>query len=317
MKSLSIIVPVYKVEPYIEKCITSIFENRLFDSHCELIVVDDGSPDHSMEIVESLCASRQNVTLVRQNNQGLGMARNTGASKAEGEYLWFVDSDDWLPNHAIEKILALIEATDPDVVNIDHVMSNGQHNTVVNNASSNAVYTGFEYLRLSIVQNPVQYYIYRTNFYRGSSLHFEKKIYHEDTLFTPTALFLAQRVVRLAEDCYVYNMRAGSIMTSGNNLKHVRDTIHLVRKLEDFRKQHSVVFRQSHVLSRYTVLAFGAIFYYWKLLGKSERRMVSGEIDFKMMLEPICYSGLLKYIVPLIIMFCRKPFAIPRNSYKG
>lgn len=307
MKSLSIIVPVYKVEQYIEKCIASILDNKLFDSRCELIVVDDGSPDRSMEVVERLCAFRQNVTLVRQGNQGLGMARNAGASKAKGEYLWFVDSDDWLPSDAIEKILALIAATKPDVVNIDHVMSSGLRSTVENRATAAVVYTGLEYLKLSIVQNPVQYYIFQTSFYRGNSLHFEKDIYHEDTLFTPMALFWAKRVVRLAEDCYVYNVREGSIMNSGNNLKHVRDMLQIVRKLEVFRKQHTKTFQQSHVISRYAAIAVGAVFYYWKRLSKSERRMVSREMDFRLIVGPICYSGLLKYSVAVAIMLYHKP----------
>ena len=308
MTSLSIIVPVYKVESYVEKCILSILDNRLFDSHCELIVVDDGSPDRSFEIVERLCALRQNVTLVRQLNQGLGMARNTGEVLAKGEFLWFVDSDDWLPVGAIEKVLSLIASTKPDVVNIDYVMSDGSRTTVKNHAMTNIVYTGLDYLDVSCVQNPVQYYIFRTCFYRERGLHFEKGIYHEDALFTPIALCQAQRVVRLAEDCYVYNVREGSIMTSGNNLKHARDMLHVVGKLELFRSQCSAGYRQSGVLSRYSALAVGSVFYYWKLLGKEGRRMMSAEMNARLMLGPICRSGKLKYLVAVVAMLCYYPF---------
>lgn len=302
LPSLSIIVPVYKVEPYIEKCIASILENRLFASHCELIVVDDGSPDGSMEIIERICAFRQNVTLVRQHNQGLGMARNAGAGWATGEYLWFVDSDDWLPSGSIARILTLITDTKPDVVNIDYVMSDGRRTTVLNRASTAVVYTGLEYLSLSCVQNPIQYYILRTSFYRDSNLKFEKGIYHEDSLFTPTALFQAQRVVRLAEDCYVYNVRQGSIMTSGNNLKHTRDMLIVLEKLEAFRRHRAEGFRQSHILSRYSALAIGGVYFYWKLLDKKERWMVSQEMEIRLMLVPIFNSGFLKYILAVALM---------------
>lgn len=302
MTSLSIIVPVYKVEAYVEKCVSSILRNRLFDDHCELIVVDDGSPDRSMEIVERLCALRTNVALLRQANQGLGAARNAGASRATGEYLWFVDSDDWLPDGAVARVLAQIETTQPDVLNIDHVMSDGRRTTVANNASTGIVYSGLEYLDLSCVQNPAQYYILRTAFYRSAGLHFEKGLYHEDALFTPTALFQAQCVARLAEDCYVYNVREGSIMTSGNNLKHARDMLDIVGKLEAFTRRHAQGWRQSRVLSRYTALAIGGVFYYWKLLGENERRMVSSELNLRVLLGPICRSGSLKYLAAVGVM---------------
>lgn len=302
MTTLSIIVPVYKVEIYIEKCISSIINNSLFDSHCELIVVDDGSPDRSMEIVERLCAFHQNVTLVRQHNQGLGMARNAGEGRAKGKYLWFVDSDDWLPAGAIERLITLTATTKPDVVSIDHIMSDGSRTMVVNNASADFIYTGIDYLKKSRVQSPVQYYIFRTDFYRGRSLHFEKGIYHEDALFTPIALFQAQRVVRLAEDCYVYNVREGSIMTSGNNVKHARDMLTIVGKLEFFRKKSGATFRQSYILSRYSAFAVGGVYYYWRLLGMEERSIVAAEMDIRLMLRPICRSGLLKYFVAVAIM---------------
>jgi len=314
MISLSIIVPVYQVEPYIAKCVASILESPLFDSACELIVVDDGSLDGSMEIVGHLCASRQNVTLIRQENQGLGMARNSGAAKANGEYLWFVDSDDWLPNGAIEKILALTEVTKPDVVNIDHVMSDGRRTTLDNCASGAVVYTGMEYLKMSCVQSPVQYYILRTAFYRAHFLRFEKGIYHEDALFTPTALFWARRVVRLAEDCYVYNVREGSIMTSGNNLKHARDMVTVVARLEAFRRLHASRFEESVVLAQYVARAVGGVFYYWRRLGKQDRRTVSAAIDIGRTLRPICLSGSLKYLVALSAMLVCRPLRTVGSS---
>lgn len=309
--SMSIIVPVYKAEPYIEKCITSILDNRLFDSHCELIVVDDGSPDRSMEIVKRMCARRQNVTLVRQNNQGASMARNTGESRASGEYLWFVDNDDWLTAGAIEKILALTAATNADIVNIDHMLADGHHSTVKNRAETGIVYLGLEYLKLSCVQNPVWNYIYRTDYYRDCGLHFDKDIIHEDTLFTPIAMFLAERVVWLAEVCYVHNIREGSIMTSTNNLVHALDMLKVLKKLEAYRSQFATTVPKSRILSWYSALAVGGVFHYWKLLSKKERRMLSMEMDARLMLRPIFRSGSLKYLVAVASMLWHKP--LPRG----
>jgi len=299
---LSIVVPVYKVEQYIERCISSIINNSLFCSHCELIVVDDGSPDMSMLIVERLCALLPNVTLVYQNNQGLGNARNSGESRAVGEYIWFIDSDDWLTSGAIKKILELIEDVGPQIINIDYIMSDGSRTTVKNNALPGLVYKGFDYLNLSFVQNPVQYYIFESKFYRGRRLSFHQGVYHEDALFTPIALALSSKVIRLAEDCYVYNIREGSIMTSGNNLKHVSDMLLIVKKLDEFRVLYTENIWQSHVISRYIALAVGGVFYYWRKLSNSERNSIQELINFRSMLHPIFLSGLFKYLLALIIM---------------
>lgn len=309
MTALSIIVPVFNVEAYIERCITSILNNHLFDIHCELIVVDDGSPDRSIEIVERLTAGRSNVTLIRQSNRGLGLARNAGQSKAAGDYLWFVDSDDWLPERAIERVISVTTSSlRPDVVNIDYVTSDGRRTAVQNHATPDRLYHGVDYLGMSYVQSPVQYYIFCRHFYRENSLHFERGIYHEDALFTPIALFLAQRVVRLAQDCYVYNTREGSIMTSGSNLKRARDMLGIVARLEAFRHQNATNATDARVLARYSAVAIGSVFYYWRRLTVKERCNLAAQMDLQEMIRPILLSGLLKYVGAVGIMLCHKYF---------
>ena len=97
---LSIIIPVYKVEKYIARCLDSIFNQKVDDSLIEVIVVNDGTPDNSMQIVNSYVAMHRNLTIINQENQGLSVARNVGLAKATGDYVWFVDSDDWLVEDA-------------------------------------------------------------------------------------------------------------------------------------------------------------------------------------------------------------------------
>ena len=89
MPKYSIIIPVYDVEKYIKKCLDSVF-NQTYNNY-EVIVVNDGTKDNSMEIVKNY-----NVITINQKNQGLSMARNNGVKKAKGEYLLFLDSDDYL-----------------------------------------------------------------------------------------------------------------------------------------------------------------------------------------------------------------------------
>ena len=106
---LSIIVPVYNVEKYVRSCIESIFKQGLDEDRFEVIIVNDGTKDGSMKVVRQF-ADRPNLTILEQENQGLSAARMKGCSVAGGEYLWFVDSDDYLVEDGVGKVLALLRS---------------------------------------------------------------------------------------------------------------------------------------------------------------------------------------------------------------
>lgn len=314
MALLSIIVPVFRVETYIEKCLTSVLYADSFTEDCELIVIDDGSPDKSMDIVDSLTCGFSNIKIIRQHNQGLSMARNAGTLQACGEYIWFVDSDDWIPAGAIQKIVREISASGkPDIINIDFIMSDGTRSSVRNNAKPGKIYSGLEYLGLSCVQNPAQYYIFRNQFFHAHNLKFEPCLLHEDTLFTPISLFFAESVVRLAQDCYVYNLREGSITTSGNFFRRASDMAIVVKKLISFSKRHATSWREVGILSRYTAIAIGAVYYYWKHLSYSERMELRKVFDEFSFIAPIIRSGKFKYLSALTHMLAYR--IVKKNNF--
>jgi glycosyltransferase involved in cell wall biosynthesis len=299
MIKLSIVVPVYGVEVWIERCLRSILNEPLFVDACELIIVDDGSPDRSIEIAEKVCAGYGNVRFIHQTNKGLGAARNAGAAVVQGQYLWFIDSDDWLTECGLKWVLnALVENPDVEIINIDYVMSNGEHSGVPNNSIKEREYLGINYLDNSVVQNPVQYYIFNSLFYRSNNLSFKNGVYHEDALFTPVALYCAKSVMRLAADCYVYNLREGSIMNSGNPMRHALDMVRIVDELEKFRLAH--VERRADVLAKYSALAIGAIYYYWKKLERSEKKRLAAMFEWQRMVDPIIRAGKWKYFFSIL-----------------
>ena len=86
----------YNVEKYIQRCLSSIINNKGFLENCELIVVNDGTKDNSESIARKIIEGLPNTQIIVQENQGLSAARNTGLSRAIGEYVWFIDSDDWI-----------------------------------------------------------------------------------------------------------------------------------------------------------------------------------------------------------------------------
>lgn len=111
---VSIIVPIYKVEEYLSQCIDSILYQTYSD--LEIILVDDGSPDNCGSICEEYAKKDKRIKVIHKENQGLGMARNTGLEYAKGEFIYFVDSDDWLEPNAIECLVKYQKEYDADIV---------------------------------------------------------------------------------------------------------------------------------------------------------------------------------------------------------
>lgn len=113
MKLVSVIVPVYKVERYLRKCLDSVC-NQTYQN-IEIILVDDGSPDSCGEICESYKETDSRIKVIHKENAGLGMARNSGIKIACGDYVMFVDSDDWIDEDMIEKLVTSIEMSNADM----------------------------------------------------------------------------------------------------------------------------------------------------------------------------------------------------------
>ena len=102
---LSYIVPVYNVEAYLDKCLRSLYNQSLELADFEVVIINDGSSDSSIEIIEKYRTLYQNITLIEQENQGLSVARNNGINHAKGDYILCVDSDDFLIQDSISNLL--------------------------------------------------------------------------------------------------------------------------------------------------------------------------------------------------------------------
>lgn len=111
---ISVIVPVYKVEPYLHRCVDSILSQTY--TNLEIILVDDGSPDNCPTICDEYAKTDKRVKVIHKENGGLSDARNVGMAAASGEYLMFVDSDDWLENNAVETLSGLSQKYDAQIV---------------------------------------------------------------------------------------------------------------------------------------------------------------------------------------------------------
>ncbi len=228
---LSLIVPVYGVEDYVGDCLDSILGAPGFAQHCELIVVDDGSKDGSMDIVEQRCRDIANVTILRQANAGLGSARNAGMAHARGSYLWFIDSDDEICADAIMTLVGCVEQFGADVIAFEFETIGASLNRAPYLALYDQIVDPVRFMLSGRPPSPVQFYAFARALIDRTGQAFTPDIYHEDALFTPLTLVQAASLVRLRVACYRYRLREGSIMALSRPEKHLADMMFIAERL--------------------------------------------------------------------------------------
>lgn len=228
MKELSIIVPVYNVEEYLEECLNSIYKIGI---NKEVILVNDGSSDNSLKILEKYKKKYfEETIIINQKNKGLSGARNEGLKVAKGTYISFIDSDDMILPDIYEKIYRKGKEENLDIIigTGNYYYSNGEIKKFKRhkNLSKMNIISGKEYLRQSSKSRSYREEVwddfYKREFLLENSLKFEEGIYHEDVLFSFQAFIKSKRVKFYDEPFYLYRQRENSIMKN-INLKNYED----------------------------------------------------------------------------------------------
>ena len=219
MIRLSIIVPFYNVEKYIEQCIRSLYDQDIPQDEYEVICVDDCSPDDSRVIVERLQKEYPNLQLlIHERNKKLGGARNTGLKAAKGEYIWFVDSDDYIIPNCLGKLLKEAEENEVDMLHFDiETDSAGNIENVVENYFPDGVVSGVSmfFSKQAIwYKNHITAWqkLYRRCFLEDNNLFFAEDVFSEDDDFSFVAYAKAKRVMHVDILGYVYRMNDASII---------------------------------------------------------------------------------------------------------
>lgn len=227
---LSIIVPAYNVERYIEKCLKSCLEQDVSYSDFNIIVVNDGSSDSSVDVAERIAATAENIIVVSQTNKGLSAARNKGLSLATGDYVWFVDSDDWIEENCLKNLFPLLDGT--DVIHIGHTLVYSDR--VVSNVPK-VLGTNEDLIRKGFLR-PAPFYVMRRRFLELNDLKFMDGVFHEDTEFTPRMLYLCGTINIYPYPLYHYLQRENSITTTINP-KRSFDLLKVAESLFKFRDE--------------------------------------------------------------------------------
>ena len=229
---VSIVIPIYNVEKYIERCIDSVI-NQTWDN-LEIICVNDGTKDNSMEIVEKRAAEDKRIRIINIENSGLSMARNKGAEKANGKYIYFLDSDDWIAENTIEESIKYAEQYELDVLQFnaecifesDEIAQRQSNYTkyYVRNHTYSGIYVG-QQLFTEMINNwdfkPSAWLNFiNRDFLVKIGLEFYPGILHEDNLYTALLLKSATKVMFIDEPFYKRFVREASITSGEQGVKH-------------------------------------------------------------------------------------------------
>ena len=252
--TISIIIPVYNVEPYIEACVRSVIR-QTYNGNLECIVVDDCGTDHSMEIVEKMIVDYDGpihfFVLHHTYNRGLSAARNTGMDAATGDYLFFLDSDDKLTDDGIELLTKPLKTEWVDVIS-------GKTICIINVSSSSqqslSCHQKNNLIDIELMRRPfiLQNYktkwevvawnkLYKTSFIRGNNLKFKEGLIHEDVLWSFQIACLALSLCVVNKNTYIYNkQREGSISCLYGKDKRIIALIDILKEMSAFVDNHHI-----------------------------------------------------------------------------
>ncbi len=275
-KLVSVIVPIYNVEKYLDECVQSIMKQTY--STLEIILVDDGATDRSGDMCDEYQSKDYRVRVVHKQNGGLSDARNAGMKVATGDYIYFCDSDDYLADNCIEELVECIEREQAEFV-IFNAKAIGDRNDNVNPNSYMRKCTypttdGENMLRRQLLLDEYKpcawLAFFNAKFLYCNNLIFEKGIIGEDELFSFYAYLKAKRVSYLDSGLYFHRIRQGSIMTTKQFQRRFVDYLVIYRKMIatlkeiDERKQKG--FRECVIRIAKSLLLV------WRNLGHDEQK---------------------------------------------
>ena len=227
---LSIVVNMYNTAKYMPRCIETLLEQDIPQEEYEIILVDDCSPDNSLEMAREYAAQYMNVRVcTHEKNKGLAAARNTGIDDATGQYLCFVDPDDYIEKNSLAALLKQMDEEQLDMLRFNYQKVDEDYNNVPDSEIearfdyTPGVMTGTEYLAHRLgVGCYVWAYIYRMDFVKKTGIRFFEGCFFDDTPWLPRVLQKAQRVNVNPVRHQYYLQRTGSMVHSHNNQAMMR-----------------------------------------------------------------------------------------------
>ena len=235
---LSIIIPVYNVEKYISECLNSLLDQGLHNSLYEIIIVNDGSTDNSLNIVQSFANSHDHIIIIDKENGGAGSARNLGMDCAKGKYIYFIDPDDFLISNCLTELVEICEHHDLDILTFmskSYSTSSLQDKSLLERKDFSGsfgdtmfspIVNGIEYIANVNYRNEVWWFLINREFLKNSGMRFVEGRYLEDAAFSIELILKAKKIAHFQLDAHRYRVTPGSAMNNlepNHYLKIIRD----------------------------------------------------------------------------------------------
>ena len=273
MALISVIVPVYKVEAYLDRCVQSIVDQTY--RNLEIILVDDGSPDRCPAMCDAWAEKDSRIKVIHKENGGLSDARNAGMAVATGEFIGFVDSDDYIARNMYQLLYDRLISDGSDIAacGVKMVFEDGSPARQLTKSGScvldrNAALEAV--VRESWLKQPVWYKLYKTAMIRD--ILFPAGKCHEDVFWTWQAVIRANRVSVFDTPCYFYVQRRGSIMSETYSLRRLDAVEAKQQRLNYLEKEFPQLADQGRIDLLFTSMYHGQLAL--RDLGKAESEKV-------------------------------------------
>jgi len=252
---LSIIIPLYNAQEFISICLDSLFDQDISEDNYELIIVNDGSTDNSMNIVEKYALNHQNIIQINQENRGVSSARNVGIEKSKGEYIIFIDADDTIESKVFNMII-----TELNKCHVEILMLNSfeRKNNYKNNKEvykfprkfSGNVFSGPDLFKKGYERGSVCGVIFNKQFIKDCALIFNEDLKNcEDTLFMALCFIHAAQLKHVDLDFYKIYSRLGSASRSWDYIK-IKDSLRILYYIKKQVENNSYTLSQNAILHK-------------------------------------------------------------------
>lgn len=254
---VTVVIPVYNVERYLEECLASVI-NQTY-RNIEIILINDGSTDSSGAIADKIAKKDLRLQVIHKINGGLSEARNIGIKIAKGEYITFIDSDDYIDKKFIDTLLHSAFKFDADIIQCDNTRKANLMGSGINKTISITGVEAFEKLMKYKTLSPTVWAkLYKLSLFKNNGLSFPIGRLHEDTALLYKLVYFSQQITHISFTLYYYRINNTSIMNSHYSDKHYGSVIQYHNELDEFILKNNIKIA-NHVIFRHKALRFLSI----------------------------------------------------------
>ena len=237
---VSIIIPCYNVQEYIEECISSVIKQTF--KNIEIILINDGSSDLTFNILQAFGEIDKRIILINQENKGVSNARNKGLEIAKGKYITFLDSDDWIDEDYIEKLYAAVSKNSCDIAVSDMIRKRQNSQKYRLKFNEEKIYTSLSD-KINITRVPVCCYLCGKLFKKEliNNFKFKENVYFEDMLLLPEVLKKSDKLITVPNTNYYYRVNKNSIVKKNQSPKKQLDSYRAHKYIVRFFKENNLI----------------------------------------------------------------------------